>query len=140
MAIAVDGDERLPTLFLSIERPGVEIVATRRSPTTIRTAPTWHFRRVEVRDDASPRGSVPATSSSAWFTEERLASPRTARRDVAADRRLATAGRSRREQGGSESWTTGRLVPARGLRHPTRPAGRLLTDAGRAAVDAEAPE
>jgi len=75
MANVVDGDERLPTLFVvDRDRPGVEIVEdpayTHNYP---EGHPTVHFRDVEL-DAEDVIGGVGAGEDlqRSWFTEERL--------------------------------------------------------------------
>jgi acyl-CoA dehydrogenase len=143
MAVAVDGDERLPTLFLvDPSAPGVEIVDdppfTHNYP---HGHPTVAFRRVEVPDDAILGGLGAGDElQRRWFTEERLG---IATHGLGAMWRLideATAWALAREQGGQ------RILDYQGVSFPLADsatdaaAGRLLTMQVARLVDAEAPE
>ena len=74
MANVVDGDERLPTLFLvEVDAPGVSIVEDRASPTAIPTVtrPSVSTRCRSARRDRR-RGRRRDDLQREWFTEERL--------------------------------------------------------------------
>jgi alkylation response protein AidB-like acyl-CoA dehydrogenase len=143
MAVAVDGDERLPTLFLvDPSAPGVEIVDdppfTHNYP---HGHPTVAFRRVEVPNDAILGGLGAGDElQRRWFTEERLG---IATHGLGAMWRLideATAWALAREQGGQ------RIMDYQGVSFPLADsatdaaAGRLLTMQVARLIDAEAPE
>ena len=75
MANAIDGADRLPTLFLvEPSAPGSSSSTTRSTPTTIRTDTRRSASRgVEVADDAVIGGVGNGEQlQRAWFTEERL--------------------------------------------------------------------
>ena len=130
MANAVEGDDRLPTLFLvDRDRPGVEIVA---DPPFTHTYPHGHptirFTDVEVAADDVIGGLGGGEElQRTWFTEERIG---IAARGVGSMWRLleeAVSWALEREQGG------GRIFDYQGISFPLADsaadaaAGRLLT-------------
>jgi acyl-CoA dehydrogenase len=141
MANVVDGDQRLPTLFLvDDDLDGIEVVA---DPQFTHSYPEGHptiaFRNVEVADDAVV-GEVGGGDAMqrGWFTEERIA---IAARGVGAMWRLldeTVAWATGREQGGS------RIYDYQGVSFPLADsaaeaaAGRLLALSVAAMVDAGA--
>jgi acyl-CoA dehydrogenase len=141
MANVVDGDRRLPTLFLvDDDLDGIEVVA---DPQFTHSYPEGHptiaFRNVEVADDAVV-GEVGGGDAMqrGWFTEERIA---IAARGVGAMWRLldeTVAWATGREQGGS------RIYDYQGVSFPLADsaaeaaAGRLLALSVAAMVDAGA--
>ena len=141
MAHVVDGDRRLPTLFLvDSDLDGVEVVDeplfTHNYP---ESHPTVRLRDVEIGADAVI-GDVGAGDElqRSWFTEERLG---IAARGVGAMWRLldeTVAWATEREQGGS------RIIDHQGVSFPLADsaadvaAGRLLTQAVAALADAGA--
>jgi len=143
MAIAVDGDERLPTLFcVQPDAAGVEVVDdppfTHNYP---HGHPTVRFEAVEVPDGAVI-GGVGAGDElqRRWFTEERLG---IATHGLGAMWRLleeATAWALERRQGGR------RIIEYQGVSFPLADsatdaaAGRLLTTQVARLVDAGSPE
>jgi len=143
MAVALDGDERLPTLFLvPPDADGVEVVDdppfTHNYP---HGHPTIAFREVEVSDDAIIGGLGGGDElQRRWFTEERLG---IATHGLGAMWRLideATAWATTREQGGQ------RIIDHQGVSFPLADsavdaaAGRLLTMQVARLVDSGAPE
>ena len=143
MAVALEGDERLPTLFLvDPNAPGVEVVDdppfTHNYP---HGHPTVAFKGVEVRDDAILGGLGAGDDlQRRWFTEERLG---IATHGLGAMWRLideATAWALEREQGGR------RIMDYQGVSFPLADsaadaaAGRLLTMQVARLIDAGAPE
>ena len=139
MANVVDGDERLPTLFLvDDDLDGIEVVAdppfTHNYP---EGHPTIRFNDVEVSADAVVGGVGEGDEMQrAWFTEERIA---IAARGVGAMWRLldeTVAWATSREQGGS------RIYDHQGVSFPLADsaadaaAGRLLAFSVAAMVDA----
>ena len=94
MVNVVDGDERLPTLFLvDRDRRASRSSTTRRSPTATRTATrrsastsTWRTTRCSA---ARRRSAAAASSRTPWFVEERI---HIAARCVGAMRRLLARG------------------------------------------------
>jgi acyl-CoA dehydrogenase len=130
MANVVEGDRKLPTLFLvDRDTPGIETVD---DPPFTHTYPHGHptirFSGVEVPEDAAVGGLGGGEDlQRAWFTEERLG---IAARGVGSMWRLieeATAWALEREQGGS------RIMDYQGVSFPLADsaadaaAGRLLT-------------
>jgi acyl-CoA dehydrogenase len=130
MANAVEGDARLPTLFLvDRDRPGVEMIA---DPPFTHTYPHGHptirFTDVEVTDDDVIGGLGGGEElQRTWFTEERIG---IAARGVGSMWRLleeAVSWALEREQGG------GRIFDYQGISFPLADsaadaaAGRLLT-------------
>jgi acyl-CoA dehydrogenase len=141
MANVLDGEQRLPTLFLvDDDLDGIEVVD---DPLFTHSYPEGHptiaFRDVEVSDDAVV-GEVGSGDEMqrAWFTEERIA---IAARGVGAMWRLldeTVAWATGREQGGS------RIYDYQGVSFPLADsaadaaAGRLLALSVAAMVDAGA--
>jgi alkylation response protein AidB-like acyl-CoA dehydrogenase len=143
MAVAIDGDERLPTLFcVPPTAAGVEIVDdppfTHNYP---HGHPTVAFKGVEVADEAIIGGLGGGDElQRRWFTEERLG---IATHGLGAIWRLideATAWATTREQGGR------RIIDYQGVSFPLADsaadaaAGRLLTMQVARMIDAGAPE
>jgi alkylation response protein AidB-like acyl-CoA dehydrogenase len=130
MANVIDGDERLPTLFLvDSEAPGVEIVD---DPDFTHSYPEGHptirFTDVEVAEDAVISGVGEGDDlQRAWFTEERLA---IAARGVGAMWRLleeTVAWATAREQGGARVWDHQGVSFPLADSAADAAAGRLLT-------------
>jgi len=141
MANVVEGDDRLPTLFLvDRDRPGVEVIA---DPPFTHTYPHGHptirFADVEVGDDDVIGGLGGGEDlQRTWFTEERIG---IAARGVGSMWRLleeAVSWALEREQGGS------RIFDYQGISFPLADsaadaaAGRLLTMEVARLVDAGA--
>ena len=132
MANVVDGDDRLPTLFLvESDAPGVEYVD---DPPFTHNYPEGHpairFTDVEVGEDAVV-GEVGAGDElqRKWFTEERLAiAARGVGRDVAPARRDGRLGLRTPAGRLADLRLPGGLLPARrlGRRRGGRPAARAL--------------
>jgi acyl-CoA dehydrogenase len=130
MANVVDGDARLPTLFLvDADAPGVEIVENPRFTHSYPDGhPTFRFDRVRLEADAIIGGVGGGEDlQREWFTEERLG---IAAHGIGAMWRLldeTVEWAARREQGG------GRIIDYQGVSFPLADsatdaaAGRLLT-------------
>ena len=136
MANAVDGPDRLPTLFLvEPDAAGVEFVDNPRFTHNYPHGhPTIRFTDVEVGADAVIGGVGNGEAlQRAWFTEERLG---IATHGLGAMWRLldeTTAWALSRRQGGvADHGLPGHLVPARRLgdRRGARPAARASGRAG----------
>jgi acyl-CoA dehydrogenase len=130
MANVVDGDERLPTLFLvDVDAPGVSIVDNPRFTHSYPDAhPTFRFDRVALGGEAVIGGVGGGDDlQRGWFTEERLG---IAAHGIGAMWRLldeTVDWAAEREQGG------GRIIDYQGVSFPLADsatdaaAGRLLT-------------
>jgi alkylation response protein AidB-like acyl-CoA dehydrogenase len=130
MANVVDGDARLPTLFLvDVDAPGVEIVENPRFTHSYPDGhPTFRFDRVRLEADAIVGGVGGGEDlQREWFTEERLG---IAAHGIGAMWRLldeTVEWAAQREQGG------GRIIDYQGVSFPLADsatdaaAGRLLT-------------
>ena len=130
MANVLDGDARLPTLFLvDVDAPGVEIVDNPRFTHSYPDGhPTFRFERVRLEADAIVGGVGGGEDlQREWFTEERLG---IAAHGIGAMGRLldeTVEWAAGREQGGS------RILDYQGVSFPLADsatdaaAGRLLT-------------
>ena len=142
MANVIEGDEKLPTLFLvEPDAPGVEVVDdpayTHNYP---HGHPTIRFTRRGAagrradrrRGQRRRRSSAPGSPRSGW------ASPRTASARCGGCSRRPPPGRSRASRAAAGSWTTRACRSRWPTRPPTPPSGRLLALQVARMVDAEA--